>query len=410
MGARRTSRTLLAALAAALVLVGLWQTPPATRAAATRIMPLGDSITGSPGCWRALLWNKLQSTGYTNIDFVGTLGPQGCGVSHDGDNEGHGGFLAVNIASQNQLTGWLSATNPDIVIMHLGTNDVWSSIAPSTILAAFSTLVDQMRTNNPNMKIVVAKIIPMNPSSCAACYQRTVDFNAAIPAWASGKSTAQSPITVVDQWTGFNTATDTYDGVHPNSAGDQKMSDRWYPALAALLSGSPITPTPATITPTRTPTATPTRTPTPATITPTRTPTATPTRTATPATITPTRTPTAIPTPTPTPSAGTACQVSYVVNQWGTGFTAEVTIKNTGTAAISSWGLAWTFPGNQQVTNAWNATISPSSGSVTAQNMPYNATISVGGTQSFGFQASYSGSNPSPTGFTLNGQPCAVAP
>ncbi len=51
-----------------------------------RIMPLGDSITGSPGCWRALLWNQLQSAGHTDIDFVGTLPAQGCGVAHDGDN------------------------------------------------------------------------------------------------------------------------------------------------------------------------------------------------------------------------------------------------------------------------------------------------------------------------------------
>ena len=63
--------------------------------APVRIMPLGDSITGSPGCWRALLWNRLQNTGFTDIDFVGTLPPQGCGVAHDGDNEGHGGFLAT---------------------------------------------------------------------------------------------------------------------------------------------------------------------------------------------------------------------------------------------------------------------------------------------------------------------------
>src|SRR5688572_777119 len=76
-------------------------------AAPTRIMALGDSITGSPGCWRATLWNRLQSTGYTNIDMVGTLPAQGCGVAHDGDNEGHGGFLATNIANQNQLVGWL---------------------------------------------------------------------------------------------------------------------------------------------------------------------------------------------------------------------------------------------------------------------------------------------------------------
>ena len=50
---------------------------PGTPANAVRIMPLGDSITGSPGCWRALLWQDLTDAGYTNIDFVGTLPPAG---------------------------------------------------------------------------------------------------------------------------------------------------------------------------------------------------------------------------------------------------------------------------------------------------------------------------------------------
>jgi lysophospholipase L1-like esterase len=95
--------------------------------------------------------------------MVGTLPAQGCGVSYDGDNEGHGGYLATNIANQNMLPGWLSATNPDVVMMHLGTNDVWSNIAPATITAAFSTLVDQMRANNPNMKILVR--LPLCPFS-----------------------------------------------------------------------------------------------------------------------------------------------------------------------------------------------------------------------------------------------------
>src|SRR5688572_6819946 len=188
----------IAAIIAAIVYVVVIQPTNPASAAAVRIMPLGDSITGSPGCWRALLWNRLQSNGITDIDFVGTLPPQGCGVAHDGDNEGHGGFLATNIANQNQLPGWLSATRPDIVIMHLGTNDVWSNIAPATILAAFGKLVDQMRASNPSMKILVAKIIPMAPANCADCGQRVINFNNAIPAWAQGKSTAQSPITVVD--------------------------------------------------------------------------------------------------------------------------------------------------------------------------------------------------------------------
>ncbi|GAA1004264.1 hypothetical protein Aple_082410 [Acrocarpospora pleiomorpha] len=238
---RRKISTLLTILLTMVGAVVFGFTSPA-QAAPVRVMPLGDSITGSPGCWRSLLWNRLQSNGLTNVDFVGTLGPQGCGVPYDGDNEGHGGFLATNVANANQLPGWLSATNPDVVLMHFGTNDVWSNIAPATILTAFGKLVDQMRANNPNMKILVAKIIPMAASACGPCPQRVIDFNNAIPAWAAGKTTSASPITVVDHWTGFNTTTDTYDGVHPNAAGDQKMSNAWYPVLAPLVGGGDVTP------------------------------------------------------------------------------------------------------------------------------------------------------------------------
>jgi lysophospholipase L1-like esterase len=121
----------------------------------------------------------------------------------------------------------LAATNPDIVIMHLGTNDMWGGQTPvSTVLAAYTTLVDQMRANNPTMKIIVAQILPMGPPACTACTQAVINLNAAIPGWAADLTTSQSPIVVVDQWTGFNITTDTGDGVHPNDAGFRKMAAR----------------------------------------------------------------------------------------------------------------------------------------------------------------------------------------
>jgi lysophospholipase L1-like esterase len=212
--------------------------PPTSKPPAggtVRVMPLGDSITGSPGCWRALLWQQLQQAGHTEVDFVGTLPAQGCGFTYDGDNEGHGGYLATNIADQNLLPGWLAATDPDVVLMHLGTNDVWSNLSPATILASFTKLVAQMRASNPSMKILVAQILPMNPTNCADCAQRVITFNAAIPAWAAATSTAASPVTVVDQWTGFVDATDTGDGVHPNDSGNAKIAAGWYPPLTAAL-------------------------------------------------------------------------------------------------------------------------------------------------------------------------------
>ncbi|KAL2105875.1 hypothetical protein VUR80DRAFT_7615 [Thermomyces stellatus] len=200
-----------------------------------KIMPLGDSITGSPGCWRALLWRDLQDAGVTNTDFVGTLPGQGCGFEYDGENEGHGGFLATNIAAEGLLTGWLEATGPDVVMVHLGTNDVWSNIAAEEIVAALESLVGDMRANNPAMKILIAQIIPVNPPTCPECADRTVALNEAVAEWAPGVSTEGSPVTVVDCWTGFDTDTMTGDGVHPNEAGNEKLAECWFEPLVEVI-------------------------------------------------------------------------------------------------------------------------------------------------------------------------------
>lgn len=140
-------------------------------------------------------------------------------------------------------------------------------------------------------------------------------------------------------------------------------------------------------------------------------PTTAPPTTAPPTTAPPTTAPptTAPPTTAPptTPPPATGCQVSWQVNQWGNGFTADVRITNRG-ASLSSWTLTWTFTGNQQVTNGWNAQISQSGQSVTARNATWNGSLPANGTVSFGFQATYSGSNPSPADFRLNGAACQV--
>lgn len=56
------------------------------------------------------------------------------------------------------------------------------------------------------------------------------ELNKAIPTWAAGLNKTESPIWIVDQYTGFSSS-DLRDGVHPNASGDKKMVDRWYPAL-----------------------------------------------------------------------------------------------------------------------------------------------------------------------------------
>ena len=70
--------------------------------------------------------------------------------------QGHSGFLAINIANQNQLVGWLQRNPADVITMHLGTNDVVrQDTTVDQIIAAFTKMVQQMRDSNPGMKIIV---------------------------------------------------------------------------------------------------------------------------------------------------------------------------------------------------------------------------------------------------------------
>ncbi|GGS18226.1 glucanase [Streptomyces humidus] len=106
--------------------------------------------------------------------------------------------------------------------------------------------------------------------------------------------------------------------------------------------------------------------------------------------------------------AAIPCSVDYKVqNDWGSGFTTAVTITNNA-AAKSSWALKWTYGGSQKVTSAWNAKVTQSGAAVTVANETYNGTLATGGSVSFGFQGTYSGTNAIPTAFTLDGVTCNV--
>ncbi|WP_199041529.1 cellulose binding domain-containing protein [Glycomyces salinus] len=201
------------------------------------IMPMGDSITGSPGCWRGGLWEQLTDAGH-EVDFVGSLS-QACNpAGSDPDHEGHGGFLVTQSVANGDTRSWLEQNTPDVLMMHFGTNDVWSAVPPAQILDAFTTIVEDLRELNPDAIILVAQIIPLHPDEsfgCSDCPQRVIDLNAQIPGWAAGLSTEQSPIAVVDQWTGWVPEEDTYDGVHPDEDGNVKMAANWFEALDPIL-------------------------------------------------------------------------------------------------------------------------------------------------------------------------------
>jgi hypothetical protein len=214
----------------------------------------------------------------------------------------------------------------------------------------------------PNMKILVAQIIAMNPPSCSTCAAEVQSLDQAIPGWAAGLTTAkkQSPIIVVDQWTGFDDATDTVgDGVHPNDTGFAKMAARWYPPLAQVLNG--IIPPPPS----------------------------------------PSASPSSSPQPSPsvsTPPGNSGCTATYqIASQWTGGFQGTVTVTNSSASASSTWTAIFSFADGQQITQSWNTTLTQSGAAVTAHNGPYNGSLTAGASTSFGFLSSWNTANTVPT-------------
>ncbi|WP_051815620.1 cellulose binding domain-containing protein, partial [Glycomyces tenuis] len=104
--------------------------------------------------------------------------------------------------------------------------------------------------------------------------------------------------------------------------------------------------------------------------------------------------------------AATGCEVTYtVLNEWPGGYTAGVKATNLGDP-VSSWTVGWEFDAGQQVTNHWNADISQSGSAVTAEGMGHNAALDTDATVEFGFNGTWTSSNPVPDSFTLNGVDC----
>ncbi|MDG4761449.1 non-reducing end alpha-L-arabinofuranosidase family hydrolase [Micromonospora sp. WMMD710] len=108
----------------------------------------------------------------------------------------------------------------------------------------------------------------------------------------------------------------------------------------------------------------------------------------------------------PAGAAAAGCSVDYAVSsQWQGGFGANVTITNLGDP-LTSWTLTWSYGAGQTVTQAWNTSLTQSGSAVTARNVSYNNSVPTNGTVSFGFNGSWTSSNPAPTSFALNGVTC----
>ncbi|WP_436756762.1 cellulose binding domain-containing protein [Streptosporangium sp. V21-05] len=116
-----------------------------------------------------------------------------------------------------------------------------------------------------------------------------------------------------------------------------------------------------------------------------------------------------LPSPSPTPTPGPTCTVSYRATTWGSGLSAQVTVRNTGTTAIDGWTLTVDYPTSAvRLTSGWSADWAQAGSRFTGTGKQWNRVIPAGSSIQAGFVASSSGPPPAPVGFGLNGRACAT--
>ena len=205
---------------------------------AVRIMPLGDSITqgerGHPS-YRRSLWFKLKTAGY-EVDFVGGLKAQHSGGGRkdfDRDHEGHWGWPVEGVLDHGHK--WFEANIPDIVLLHMGTNDLLADQDAEGTVEEIAGVLVLLRRQNPKTTILLSTLIPLESQ---ILHQRIAGFNDLLKRAVPGLQREQSRVILVDQFEGFSVTSDLYDGIHPNEAGAEKIAHKWFAALEEVL-GSP---------------------------------------------------------------------------------------------------------------------------------------------------------------------------
>ncbi len=231
------SRKLLCFIAIFVVLATLSFFVPEAKAfpAIVKVMPLGDSITvGYPGLdgYRGSLFLDLNNSGFS-VDFVGS---QKNGTGFDTDNEGHMGFEANQI--RDGVISWLNSNPPDIVLLHIGTNDIQSGQNAADVVIEVAATLDKIKQwefdNSQSVTVILASIVLR--SDRVDWNDTTKSFDVALQAMAQARIANGDKIVVVDMENALNYSTDmSSDGIHPNFAGYEKMADVWYTALVKLL-------------------------------------------------------------------------------------------------------------------------------------------------------------------------------
>jgi VCBS repeat-containing protein len=227
---------------------------------AVRIMPLGDSITqginfsGSCGTsdgdcpsfgtrigYRKKLWTDLETPPNYAVDFVGSLanGSAAGLTPPDDKHEGHPGLCAANTANPicstygnliDNIQNWLSLNPPDIILLHIGTNDINNTTWPN--IQASLDKIDNWESTHYPLTVFLARIIPtQDVNNDVNTLNNSVEGN--LPGWLA--THPNSRVIMVDQQSQLRSVGNANiadpslmaSNVHPNQTGYDKMADKW---------------------------------------------------------------------------------------------------------------------------------------------------------------------------------------
>jgi lysophospholipase L1-like esterase len=233
---RPNTRKLLGLVAIFVMLASFFFFVPEAKGspAIVKIMPLGDSITvGFPELegYRRSLFLDLSNSGFS-VDFVGS---QKNGTGFDNDNEGHLSYEVNEI--RDNVIGWLNSNPADIVLVHIGTNDIQNGQNAAAVVAEVAATLDNINlweSVHSQVTVILARIILRSDSP--SWNATTKSFDDTLQTMAQNRIASGDKIVVVDMENALNYSTDmTSDGIHPNLAGYEKMADVWYNALVKIL-------------------------------------------------------------------------------------------------------------------------------------------------------------------------------
>jgi len=221
---------------------------PTAAQAQVRIMAVGDSITAG------FTFNPPNGTGQGTAsyreEFENLLDQSGCSyqmvgsrTSNDPENpfvfggrhEGYSGhradhFISGNNGANQGIDAMMLAQSPDVVLLHLGSNDMNVSQNIGTTVSEIEDIISRILNANGNAKVLVANVIPWfgasnNPNI-------TNNINALGNQITSAVNALGNPnVILADVRSGYTQSLMQQDGIHPNTDGEAHIADAFATAF-----------------------------------------------------------------------------------------------------------------------------------------------------------------------------------